>query len=205
MPRQEESVSASDAPARAQLTFASPVGRLRVSAASALGASSDGLRLVEVKLRAPEMPDAGGGPALELAERARDEILEFLEGERQSFDLPLRLGGSPFQQRVLRQMSHVGFGRRVTYGDLARRVGDPGASRAVGAVCGANPLPLVVPCHRVVASDGLGGFGGGLDMKRWLLTLEATGKPPSALDAAGRSAHTGVSEAATGRSQLRLF
>lgn len=186
---------------RAQQTFEAPIGRLRVSTAAADGERA---RLVEVKLRAPELPDSGSGEALELALRAREQILAFLAGERRTFDLPLRLAGSPFQQRILGLMSRIAFGRRVTYGDLARQVGDPGASRAVGAVCGANPLPLVVPCHRVVAADGLGGFGGGLDMKRWLLTLEATGRPPAALDIQGRSKRAAAPEPAE-RPQMKLF
>ncbi|MDA8019053.1 MAG: methylated-DNA--[protein]-cysteine S-methyltransferase [Thermoanaerobaculia bacterium] len=171
---------------RAQLTFASPIGRLRVSTMANAEGSAQGARLVEVKLRAPELPNSGTGEVLRLAEEARRQILDFLEGERHVFDLPFQLAGSPFQQQVLRKMSRVAFGRRITYGDLAKQVGDPGASRAVGAVCGANPVPLVVPCHRIVARDGLGGFGGGLDMKRWLLTYEATGKVPAPLDDRGR-------------------
>ena len=193
--------------ARAQLTFGSPIGRLRVSTASVANESQGRPQLVEVKLRAPDMPDGGSGAPHELAERARDQILGFLDGSRRDFDLPLRFGGSPFQQRVLRQMANVAFGRRVTYGDLAKQVGDAGASRAVGAVCGANPLPLVVPCHRVVGQDGLGGFGGGLAMKRWLLTLEATGRPPSSLDELGRvvGSESEDLEEAEEASQLRLF
>jgi methylated-DNA-[protein]-cysteine S-methyltransferase len=194
-----------DGTSRAQLTFASPIGRLRVSTAAIADESGGRAQLVEVKLRAPQMPDSGSGPERELAARARDQILEFLAAERRDFELPTRLVGSPFQQRVLRHMSRVGFGRRVTYGDLARQVGDPGASRAVGTVCGANPLPLVVPCHRVLAQDGLGGFGGGLDMKRWLLTLEATGKPPAPLDELGNTPGTVRATPGEARSQMRLF
>ncbi|MEM1202974.1 MAG: methylated-DNA--[protein]-cysteine S-methyltransferase [Acidobacteriota bacterium] len=157
--------------ALSSLSFDSPVGRLRVTATPE--------HLIEVKLNAPEMPDsAPEGSGHRICEEARRQILGFLEGRRRNFDLPMRIVGSRFQRDVLRSMAKIPFGLTATYGDLARSVGEPGGSRAVGAACGANPLALVIPCHRVVGKGNLGGFGGGVEMKRWLLELEALGRPP---------------------------
>jgi methylated-DNA-[protein]-cysteine S-methyltransferase len=107
-------------------------------------------------------------------EPARAQLAEYFAGERREFDLALDwglIGG--FARDVLGTLFRtVGYGQVVTYQDLADRVAQPGAARAVGAAMGANPLPIVVPCHRVLAADGLGGFGGGLERKRRLLELE---------------------------------
>ncbi|MFI6351727.1 methylated-DNA--[protein]-cysteine S-methyltransferase [Streptomyces sp. NPDC050743] len=109
-----------------------------------------------------------------LAEAIR-QLRAYFEGERHDFDLPLDWSLiSGFNRQVLRELaSGVPYGTVVGYGDLAGRVGQPGGAQAVGAAMGANPLPVVVPCHRVVESDGgIGGFGGGLETKRQLLALE---------------------------------
>ncbi|MFI2762570.1 methylated-DNA--[protein]-cysteine S-methyltransferase [Streptomyces echinatus] len=121
----------------------------------------------------------GGRPAEEpdsplLAEAIR-QLRAYFAGERHDFDLPLDWSLiSGFNRQVLRELaSGVPYGTVVGYGDLAGHVGQPGGAQAVGAAMGANPLPVVVPCHRVVESDGgLGGFGGGLETKRKLLALE---------------------------------
>ncbi|MFG3045600.1 methylated-DNA--[protein]-cysteine S-methyltransferase [Streptomyces sp. NPDC048241] len=113
-----------------------------------------------------------GAPVL--AEAIR-QVEAYLAGERHDFDLPLDWSLiSGFNRAVLRELAEgVPYGTVVGYGDLARRVGQPGGAQAVGAAMGANPLPVVVPCHRVVESDGgIGGFGGGLETKRQLLALE---------------------------------
>ncbi|WP_165231008.1 methylated-DNA--[protein]-cysteine S-methyltransferase [Aquisphaera insulae] len=90
------------------------------------------------------------------------------------FTVPLDLGGTPFQQRVWKELQSIPFGRAISYAELAKRVGNPQASRAVGSANGRNPVGLIVPCHRVIATGGgLGGYGGGLDRKRWLLEHEA--------------------------------
>lgn len=103
------------------------------------------------------------------------QIEDFLSGERESFDLPLDLRGTPFQLAVWRELLRIPYGEVRSYGEVARAIGRPRAVRAVGAANGANPLPLLVPCHRVVASGGrLGGYGGGLELKRRLLALEAS-------------------------------
>ncbi|WP_031190558.1 MULTISPECIES: methylated-DNA--[protein]-cysteine S-methyltransferase [Streptomyces] len=106
---------------------------------------------------------------------AADELARYFDSGLRAFTVPLDWSLSAgFNERVLRELAaHVPYGTVVGYQDLADRVGEPGAARAVGAAMGSNPLPVVVPCHRVVASDGgIGGFGGGLDTKRHLLALE---------------------------------
>jgi methylated-DNA-[protein]-cysteine S-methyltransferase len=118
---------------------------------------------------------SGADPAAEaVASQAEREILEYLAGRRRTFTVPADLSGlPPFHQRVLRQARRIPCGRTATYGELAASVGRPRGARAVGQAMARNPVPLVVPCHRVVAAGGgLGGFGGGLDLKRRLLALE---------------------------------
>jgi methylated-DNA-[protein]-cysteine S-methyltransferase len=106
---------------------------------------------------------------------ARRELDEYFEGNRQVFDLPLDLRVTPFQEAVLDELAHVPFGRLETYATLAQRVGKPRAARAVGMVMNRNPIPIVLPCHRIVGSDGsLTGYGGGLDRKEALLRLEGS-------------------------------
>lgn len=102
-----------------------------------------------------------------------DQLAEYLRGTRRRFDCPIELHGTPFQLRVWQAMSEVPYGTTCSYRELARRVGQPNAPRAVGAAVGANPIPPVVPCHRIVASGGkLGGYRGGGPMKVALLRLE---------------------------------
>jgi methylated-DNA-[protein]-cysteine S-methyltransferase len=105
---------------------------------------------------------------------ARQQLTEYFAGERQTFDLPLQLSGSDFQVSVLEALQNIPYGETVSYGEIARRIGRPKAVRAVGAANGRNPIPIVVPCHRVIGTTGdLTGFGGGLDTKEALLRLEA--------------------------------
>lgn len=107
---------------------------------------------------------------------AQQQLIEYLEGTRQTFDLPLDLsGGTAFQRKVWRTLLNVPYAKLRSYQWVAARVGGPQYARAVGNAVGANPLPIVVPCHRIVAQDAtLGGFSGGLPTKRRLLTLEGT-------------------------------
>jgi methylated-DNA-[protein]-cysteine S-methyltransferase len=102
------------------------------------------------------------------------QLRAYFAGERRHFDVRLDLtGASPFQRRVLMAAASVPAGQVVSYGEIARRIGQPGASRAVGQALGHNPIPIVIPCHRVIASGGsIGGYGGGLAVKRKLLRLE---------------------------------
>jgi methylated-DNA-[protein]-cysteine S-methyltransferase len=119
-----------------------------------------------------DLDPGGGSPTLMVAAR---QVREFLLGERTGFDLPLMVGrGSPFERAVWAAIEAIPYGETASYGAIARAVGEPGGAQAVGLACNRNPLPLIVPCHRVIGSDGkLVGFGGGLRRKRWLLQLEA--------------------------------
>ena len=104
----------------------------------------------------------------------RQQLEEYFTGERKDFDLPLHLSGTDFQVQVLQELQRIPYGETTSYGDIAKRIGRPKAMRAVGAANGRNPIPIIVPCHRVIGSSGdLTGFGGGLDTKEALLRLEA--------------------------------
>lgn len=130
---------------------------------------SDGTHLTEIRFgraRGRDAPDA-------VCRRALRQLKEYFAGARTSFDLPLRFDEPPFRTRVLERLAQLPHGRTLSYGDLARRVGQPKAARAVGQAVGRNPFSIVVPCHRVLAADRrLGGFGGGLRWKRFLLDHE---------------------------------
>lgn len=152
----------------------SPVGELLLG--------SDGERLTYVifqsgkKARAPEPAwREDPGPFRE----ALRQLGAYFAGELKTFDLPLLPQGTGFQQKVWAGLREIPYGETRSYGELARALGRPAASRAVGAANGRNPLPIVVPCHRVIGSDGsLTGFGGGLPVKRALLDLERGHAPP---------------------------
>jgi len=102
------------------------------------------------------------------------QLRSYFAGKRRDFDLPLAPRGTEFQRAVWTALREIPYGRTTTYGDVARTIGRPDAVRAVGAANGANPIPIVIPCHRVIGSTGsLTGFGGGLPAKRWLLDHEA--------------------------------
>lgn len=141
--------------------------------------TSDGRHLTGI-----HFPRRDGRPAVERAwrrdddapvlVRARAQLAEYFSGKRKRFDLPLRPEGTAFQQAVWRALLKVPFGETSTYGALAAAIGRPGAARAVGAAVGANPLAVVVPCHRIIGADGtLTGYAGGLARKTKLLALEA--------------------------------
>jgi methylated-DNA-[protein]-cysteine S-methyltransferase len=105
---------------------------------------------------------------------AREQLREYFAGTRKEFDLPMRLNGTEFQLRVLEELQKIPYGETTSYADIAERIGKPTAVRAVGAANRRNPIPIVVPCHRVIGSNGaLTGFGGGLATKKALLKLEA--------------------------------
>jgi methylated-DNA-[protein]-cysteine S-methyltransferase len=128
----------------------------------------DGPRPMTVAARWRRSPEA-------FAE-ARTQLAEYFARARTVFTVRTSARGTPFQRRVWRALAEVGYGQTVTYGELARRIERPSASRAVGLSNGRNPISIVVPCHRVVGSDGaLTGYGGGIERKRMLLALEAAG------------------------------
>ena len=115
--------------------------------------------------------DAGHEPL----RQAKRELAEYFAGERTKFETATAPDGTPFQHAVWKAISAVGFGKTITYGELARQAGYPGHARAAGAATGRNPLTIIVPCHRIVGSTGsLTGYAGGLDRKRALLTLEGS-------------------------------
>jgi len=157
----------------------SPIGRLRLIA--------DGDLLVGIvfergrdAVRAAARDEQGfenrSSPVLE---RTRRQLEEYFTGQRQTFDLPLDPRGTEFQRRVWQRLASIAYGDTTTYGALARELGDPGASRAVGLANGSNPIPIVIPCHRVIGADGsLTGFGGGLPVKAALLDLERAATQP---------------------------
>lgn len=148
------------------LGIESPIGRLDVTL------SEDAVHRVDFKGVAPDGPVPR--TVAPLFKRVRKEIEEYFQGRREAFDLPLdpEPPGTDFQKNVWAALREVPFGEVISYGDLARWAGRPKAVRAVGSACGANRIPLFIPCHRVVAKDGLGGFGGGPKMKKQLLKLE---------------------------------
>jgi methylated-DNA-[protein]-cysteine S-methyltransferase len=101
------------------------------------------------------------------------QLRAYFAGELQAFDLPLAPQGTPFQLAVWKHLCEIPYGETISYGELARRIGNPNASRAVGLANGSNPIPIVIPCHRVIGSNGkLTGYGGGLPIKEKLLGLE---------------------------------
>ncbi|WP_081931094.1 MULTISPECIES: methylated-DNA--[protein]-cysteine S-methyltransferase [Lysobacter] len=147
----------------------SPVGQLLLASAD------DGLRVIEFEApwhpvkRGADWHEGDNGVLLE----TRKQLGEYFAGTRQEFDLPLAPHGTPFQLQVWRTLMQIRWGETWSYAQMARHIGQPTATRAVGAANGRNPLPIVLPCHRVIGSDGsLTGFGGGLPTKEFLLTLE---------------------------------
>jgi methylated-DNA-[protein]-cysteine S-methyltransferase len=147
----------------------SPIGRLLLT--------SDGTALTGLYMEPSRKAGSTEGwtqdatvPPLAAAVR---QLNEYFAGRRREFDLPLRLQGTVFQTRVWHELTAIPYGHTWSYGQLARRINQPSASRAVGLANGRNPISILVPCHRVIGADGsLTGYGGGLDRKRWLLSHE---------------------------------
>lgn len=116
---------------------------------------------------------AGSGEAARIVRETERQLSDYFAGRRREFDVPLAPAGTEFQLATWRELQNVSFGETISYGELARRLGRPRAVRAVGTANGANPISIIVPCHRVIGADGtLTGYGGGLDKKRRLLSLE---------------------------------
>jgi len=132
-------------------------------------------------------PDASWHQSAAPFAQAREELAEYFAGQRKTFEVSVRGTGTPFQQRVWQELLQIPFGATISYAELARRVGRPNASRAVGNANGRNPISIIVPCHRVIGADGrLTGYAGGLDNKRRLLDLER-GERSLAFAAEGRT------------------
>lgn len=147
--------------------------------ATSLGASPIGLLtwrvtelgLTELSIGGRERPI--GGPRHPLVIEVQSQLRAYFAGELKAFELPLAPRGTAFQLGCWQVMRSIEFAQVISYAEQARRLGNPAAVRAVGNANGANPIPIIIPCHRVIASDGrLGGYGPGLDKKQWLLTHE---------------------------------
>ena len=149
----------------AQRTLRTAVGLLRVTA--------DDVGVVAIERVRKSVVADGSTRATRHAERAVRELREYFAGKRRSFTVKLHLEGTTFQERAWAAMREIPYGATISYAQQAKQIGAPRATRAVGSANGANPVPIIVPCHRVVASDGsLGGYALGLTMKRRLLALE---------------------------------
>jgi methylated-DNA-[protein]-cysteine S-methyltransferase len=147
-------------------TIDSPIGELTLT--------SDGNAITEIWMgEAKPLPGAVYKPDLPVFQEAARQFAAYFKRERTDFDFALRPQGTPFQLSVWEELKRIPYGTTTSYGELARRIGNPAGSRAVGLANGKNPLPIVVPCHRVIGANGsLVGFGGGLERKRFLLDLE---------------------------------
>lgn len=145
----------------------SPIGGLRVHVSAGL------VTAIDFGASSPR----GSRTSDRLLDRAEHQLAEYFAGKRTGFDLPLASDGTEFQKKVWSELLRIPYGETASYGEIARRLGyEPGISRAVGAANGANPIPIVVPCHRVIGADGsLTGYAGGIDRKRTLLELERPG------------------------------
>jgi methylated-DNA-[protein]-cysteine S-methyltransferase len=132
-----------------------------------------GLYMVEQRHRPDELTFGSRSPHAAIFARAEAELKEYWAGERRVFEVPLGFVGTPFQRLVWSALREIPYGSTTSYGELADRLGRPAASRAVGLANGKNPVGIIVPCHRVVGSNGsLTGYGGGLERKRYLLHFE---------------------------------
>ena len=147
--------------------MASPVGPLH------LFANEEGLTCLYMNIQRYEMPDGEEG-SNSILEQAKQELTEYFEGSRREFSVPLDPHGTDFRKSVWAELMNIPFGKTISYGELAKRLGDPLLTRAVGTANGANPISIIIPCHRVIGANGhLTGYGGGIERKRWLLDHEA--------------------------------
>jgi methylated-DNA-[protein]-cysteine S-methyltransferase len=149
-----------------ELAFDSPIGTIDLLAS--------GDALVAVLFPGPRPPGLGAHPgSLPVLQRAREQLAAYFAGDLRTFDLLLAPRGTEFQRAVWRALAEIPFGATRSYAEIAAAIGRPGASRAVGAANGRNPLAILLPCHRVIGADGsLTGYGGGLPRKEWLLHHE---------------------------------
>ena len=160
-------VMTSNQTVRNTLVMSSPVGKLT------LVASSKGLVAIDVRNNAKQVVTAKDASAQSILLKTKKQLEQYFAGKRTSFDVALDLVGTEFQVKAWRALCRIPFGKTITYGQQASNIKKPKAFRAVGSANGKNPIPIIVPCHRVVASDGsLGGYSLGLKMKKQLLALE---------------------------------
>jgi methylated-DNA-[protein]-cysteine S-methyltransferase len=155
--------------AHAASVIESPVGRLH------LAATAEGLThilFVDQMDREPQIVP-GTGAAQRIVRETESQLADYFAGRRRQFDVPLAPAGTDFQRAAWKALAEVPYGETISYAELARRMERPRAVRAVGAANGANPIPIILPCHRIIGADNsLTGYGGGLDRKRRLLSLE---------------------------------
>jgi methylated-DNA-[protein]-cysteine S-methyltransferase len=155
---------------RSHTVVDSPCGPLTLVAQ---GNALCGLYMTEQRHRPDQLTFGEPDPGADVFARAETELKEYFAGQRTEFEVPLTLVGTPFQQRVWTALQDIPYGATTSYGELADRLGQPTASRAVGLANGKNPISIIVPCHRVVGASGsLTGYGGGLERKRYLLDFE---------------------------------
>ena len=143
----------------------SPLGKL--------GLLADDAYLIELSLIGLKGLSLRGKPKKERFKVETEELNQYFSKKRDSFTFKVKISGTDFQKSVFNNMKTIKYGKVLTYKELAEKIGKPKAYRAVGSACGANKIPIVIPCHRVVSSTGLGGFGGGLERKKFLLNLES--------------------------------
>lgn len=157
----------------AQRWLRTPIGVLRVTASDRGVTNIDRVAMKSNRV-ARQSSQRGTSAAQRQADRAVRELREYFAGKRTRFTVPVQLEGTPFQERAWATMRKIPYGRTMSYAEQATAMRAPRAVRAVGSANGANPVPIIVPCHRVVASNGgLGGYALGLAMKRWLLAHES--------------------------------
>tara|TARA_B100000586_G_scaffold49173_1_gene32653 strand:- start:177 stop:605 length:429 start_codon:yes stop_codon:yes gene_type:complete len=138
-----------------------------------IGLLADDSCLIELSLLGLEGLSHRGKPEKDRFKVEVEELTQYFSKKRNSFTFKIQIGGTDFQKSVFNNMKTIKYGKVLTYKELAAKIGKPKAYRAVGSACGANRIPIVIPCHRVVSSTGFGGFGGGIRRKKFLLSLES--------------------------------
>ncbi len=162
----------------ARMTVNSPVGPLSITCENGAIVGLSFTRVPATGLYHTSRDNPYPHEDLLLLDLVTNQLEEYFSGKLRQFTLPIRLLGTSFQRQVWHKISEIPYGRTYTYTQIATAIGSPTARRAVGTACAANPIAIVVPCHRVVGTNSLGGYGGGLPAKKWLLTLEKMGSPP---------------------------
>ena len=146
-------------------TYSSPAGNM--------GLLIEDFNLISISITNPMLKGMEAKKDSESFKYIITQLDEYFFEGRKKFDITFKISPTNFRLKVYQEMQKIPYGKSITYSDLAGKVGSPKAFRAVGTACGKNPLPLIIPCHRVKAQSGLGGFTGGLDIKRFLLNLES--------------------------------